>query len=217
MSNRDDVKLIDIVPENLRDDEEIQRVSEVAQTQLDEINEAIPTLQLYANIDLLPEPILRMLAVENRVYKYEWQLAQTIEEKRELIKNSFTLNQRRGTGWAVERVFNLIGINANLQEWFDYGGAPYTFKIDITDTTGRTIDSKTQETIFRLVDHYKPLRSSYELTIAVNAEGELGFQGAGRMANYRRVTFQEAPSTGRLGFQGYIRSVNYLRLNTEEA
>lgn len=216
MSNREDVQIIEFIPDNLREDSEVSTISEVLQPQFDTVAEALPGIQIYKNIDLLPEPILRMLAVENRVYKYEWQLAQTIEAKRDLVKNSFELNQRRGTTWSVERVFSLLGINASLQEWWEYGGSPYQFKIDLFDTTGRTINAETQSTLARLVDYYKPLRSSYMLTVGIQGEGILGFQGSVRFVNHRRLLTREGPYMGGLGLQSSVRAVNYRRLDSVE-
>lgn len=191
MSNRENVNVIEFVPENLAKNEDLKAFTESLQTQVDEVSAAIPTIELYQNIDALPEPILRMLAVENRVYLHEWEFATTIEAKRQLIKDSFELNQRRGTRWAVERVFELLDINAYLQEWFEYGGTPYRFRVIVNRIAGEQVTQEQLDKLSRLVDHYKPLRSAYDLLQSVTSEGAFGFVAAVRPATWARHEFEE--------------------------
>src|SRR5690606_27870328 len=118
---------------------------------------ALPALELYSRIDELPEPILRLLAWENRVDGVEWALALTLEDKRNLVKNSFELNTRRGTRWAIERVFELLRMRAEIVEWWEEGAAPFTFRIAILDVGGRGIQESELGLIDQLVETYKPL------------------------------------------------------------
>lgn len=155
----DQTPLIELVPGSIKGDGQVQAAAGAVQPHLDDITSQIPLIELYENIDTLPEPILRMLAWENRVYGPEWRLASTIEEKRALVKGSFELNKRRGTRWAVERIFELLNLRAVIAEWWEPGenGDPATFRIAILDVSDRGILEEELELLDQLIYIYKPL------------------------------------------------------------
>lgn len=158
MSNKEQIKIIDITPESLKQDEQILAMCEALQPQMDEVDQSIPLIEIYSRIDQLPEPILRMLAVEHRVYQDEWELAQTLEDKRALIRNSFLLNKRRGTQWAIERIFETLRLSAQVDVWYEYGGDPYHFRVSVLDLTNRGISQHELAIIDRMIIRYKSLR-----------------------------------------------------------
>lgn len=149
--------LVEILPESIRNDAQAAAAAQAVQPDLDAVTDNIAAIELYARIDELPEPILHLLAWENRVAGVEWRLARTIREKRQLVRYSFELNRRRGTRWAVERVFELINLEATIVEWWEDGGDPFTFKIFVSDVGGRGIDFEEIELLNQLVSVYKPL------------------------------------------------------------
>lgn len=178
MTNRTDVKLVEILPENISRDKNAHNMAESVQPKLDDINASIPFIELYSRIDELPEPILRMLALENQLYKDEWDLATNIEEKRELVRQSFDLNMRRGTRWSVERILELVTGVTGVEEWFEYGGSPYSFRITLDINEGEISNAQILQAE-RLVQRYKPLRSPLEaLEVQTKAETVTGYIGA---------------------------------------
>lgn len=170
MTNRTDVALTELLPDNITRDPQAKSMAQAVQPQLDEIKTAIPLLEIYKRIDELPLSVLRMLALENQVYYDEWDLATTIEQKRELVKQSFNLNMRRGTKWAVERVLELVTGVTGVEEWFEYGGLPYHFKVTLDIAQGDISRDQILQAS-RLVRRYKPLRSPLE-AFEVQAEAE---------------------------------------------
>lgn len=180
MTNLADLKLLDILPSSISNDDQMRAMAEAIQPELDAIQQAIPFIELYSRIDELPESILRMLAWEHRVYRYEWQLADTIEEKRQLVKDSFELNIRRGTRWSIERIFEILNINATLQEWFEYGGNPFYFRLSVYEKNGQAPTPEQLSLLFNMVSKYKPLRSPLEsVDLTTNTEGyAMGYTGA---------------------------------------
>lgn len=164
------VRLASLLPDSIASDQTIIDTNTVLQPQIDDVTDAIASIEILPRIDELPESILRMLAWENGVYSTEWQLAKTVEAKRQLVKDSFQLNKRRGTRWAVERVFEVLEIPAMLEEWFEYGGDPYTFRINVLDVGEGGITGEQIKLIKRLVNEYKPLRSHNEsINVALSA------------------------------------------------
>lgn len=183
MSNKEQVKVLDVTPDSLQQDKQILDMSASIQPSLDDVNESISSIEIYSRIDELPEAILRMLALEHRVYQDEWELAQTIEAKRRLIKDSFALNKKRGTRWSIERIFDLLNITATLQEWFEYGGDPFKFKVAIYEIEGRGLTESEIATADRMINRYKPLRSSLEsIDISVKADDVLAYGAAAATA-----------------------------------
>ncbi|AHN84839.1 tail protein I [Vibrio phage phi 2] len=171
MSNKEQIKIIDITPESLKQDEQILAMCEALQPQMDDVDSSIPIIEIYSRIDELPEPILRMLAVENRVFQNEWELALTIEAKRNLVKSSFFLNKTKGTRASIERIFSLLNITASIQEWFEYGGDPFWFKVSIYDIEGRGLTESELQQAVRMINRYKPLRCRLDsIDASVKAE-----------------------------------------------
>ncbi|QHJ79179.1 MAG: hypothetical protein [Caudoviricetes sp.] len=152
-----DVTLLDFVPESLKHDSKIIALCASLQPELNELQSLLPYAQIYGNIDNLPESILQYMAWENGVYGAEWTIAGTIDKRRELVKNSFLLNKLRGTRWAVERIFELLGWRVELKEWFEEGADPYTFRVSLLDITGIGMTEEESKWINALMTAYKPV------------------------------------------------------------
>ena len=87
---------------------------------------------IIGQIDKLNEAELDQLAHDWNVF---WYLkSATLEQKRQLIKDSPLVFSRLGTVWAVEKVMNNYLPQSELKEWFDYGGDPHHFKF-VTNNT----------------------------------------------------------------------------------
>ena len=77
------------------------------------------------------------------------------------------LHRHKGTKWAVQQVLETLSLSGQIKEWFEYGGAPFRFRIDV-DLSDRGIDEATYETLLQLVNEYKNVRSHLEaLTLAL--------------------------------------------------
>lgn len=174
MSSIKNVPLIELAPSSIKDDPQIVAISEAIQPHLNAITASIPNIQIYSRIDDLPEDVLRMLAVEHRVYDLEWNLARNIEEKRELVKNSFELNKRRGTLWAIERIFEVLSLTAEVQTWWEYGGNPYHFQVSVLDLTERGISKAELDLIDKMILRYKALRDVVDgVNLVTSTQGEM--------------------------------------------
>lgn len=125
--------------------------------QLQEIYEDAVLLFDLVNIDNLPEELLDLIAFEKHVDFYDSKLS--IEQKRNLIKKSISWHRQKGTRWAVEEIVSIIYSNAQVFEWFEYGGEPYRFKIEIDQPF---IYTKDMNRLKKLVNSTKNLRSWLE-------------------------------------------------------
>ncbi len=80
------------------------------------------------NADICPEEILPWLAwaVSVDVWDNNW----SIETKRSVIKESIQVHKLKGTIGALRRALASFGFaDIRIEEWFDYGGEPFTFRV----------------------------------------------------------------------------------------
>ena len=68
------------------------------------------------------------------------------------------MHQKLGTKYAVETALRNVYKGASIKEWFEYGGRPYYFKINI-DTSGSSLAENAYADILNKVQFYKNLRS----------------------------------------------------------
>jgi len=112
-------------------------------------------------IDGVDSSALPLLGEQFRVLGEGWQFARNDDERRALIKSAIEIKRYRGTPWAVEQVLQVLNLPGELQEWFDYGGKAYHFKVRI-DLAGRGIDEQTYSALVKLIGMYKNKRSKLE-------------------------------------------------------
>lgn len=85
---------------------------------------------VYPRIDELSGDVLDVIAWGYHVDAYN-ALAPDAE-KRRMIKNSFAVHKYKGTVYAVQQIIEgVFGEAADVAEWFDYGGDPYHFRVDV--------------------------------------------------------------------------------------
>ena len=162
-------RLIAALPVALQNDPSVVALAETVAEALAMRPMEIDRLRIYSQIDLLDEPLLDILAHD---YKVDWWDADySLEEKRRTLKDSWRVHKVLGTKAAVETALRAIYPKAQVQEWFEYGGEPYRFKLDI-DLTGELSDAARPWRVLERVNYYKSLRShldSIEFTIDMGA------------------------------------------------
>lgn len=113
-------------------------------------------------IDKVEESSLIHLAEQFHITGNEgWLNCTTTQEKRELLKNSLKLHRYRGTKFALTRVLEILGLEGHLEEWFEYGGSPYYFKIYI-DLEKKSFASQSEKLLLDLIMSNKNVRSKLE-------------------------------------------------------
>lgn len=120
-------KLLNLLPPNLRNDPDmVAAANSVDKEFLDVVNSAKECI-LLPNIDNLPSNVVDVLAWQQHVDFYD--VALDIDKKRELVKNSIRWHRKKGTPAAVEEVVSTFFEKSKVEEWFEYGGKPYFFKV----------------------------------------------------------------------------------------
>ena len=131
----------------------------------------IDRVGIISNIDALDEPVLDILA---RDFKVDWYDPEySLEEKRRTVKSSWRVHKTLGTKAAVETAISAIYPHTKVLEWWEYGGEPYHFRLDI-NITNDNIDSEKQRRVLERLNFYKSLRSHNDgVTYFVEAEPAL--------------------------------------------
>lgn len=128
------VSLLDILPPNLLADKKINAAARALDDELQKITAATRKALLLPRLDELSEEVIDLLAWQWHVDFYE-PIGMDIETKRRLIKNSIAWHRIKGTPAAVEQVVSAVFDTSHVQEWFEYGGKPYHFKVITEDVT----------------------------------------------------------------------------------
>ena len=157
--------LVATLPAALQKDPSAVALAEAMADLLAQRRSEIEQLRIYPVIDRLDEQLLDILAYD---FKVDWWDADySLEEKRRTLKDSWRVHKVLGTKAAVETALRAIYPKAQVQEWFEYGGEPYRFKLDI-NLTGELSDAARPWRVLERVNYYKSLRShldSIEFTI----------------------------------------------------
>jgi len=96
---------------------------------------------LLGRVDELPAAVLDELAYQLNITWYDAGAAD--EVKRALIKSSDLVHMTLGTPYAIEQVVADYFGDGYVEEWFEYGGDPFYFRV-ITSNTAVTGDLATQ-------------------------------------------------------------------------
>ena len=116
----------------------------------------IDRVRIISNIDNLEEALLAILA---RDFKVDWYDPDySLEEKRRTVKSSWRVHKTLGTKAAVETAIRAIYPLTTVEEWFEYGGEPYHFRLNI-DITSDSGDRARQKRVLERLNFYKSLRS----------------------------------------------------------
>lgn len=152
----EDSQIVQILPVCLKNQPEIQAIGYAINNAIKRMIRYSELISVYAAIDNLPEKILDILAIETRVQYYEEDM--NIDTKRNIIKNSLLWYQRAGTPIAVKQMIEAVFGVGDIEEWFEYGGEPYFFKI-ITDTK---LSEDIMERFGTIIENVKNTRSHLE-------------------------------------------------------
>ena len=133
MTNLENLRLEDIAPDSIKIpdvlaffnalDPELQKITQ-------DIGEALIMIRIYE----LPEEIVDLLAWQFHVDFYE-PLGLDLDRKRALVKNSLIWHRYKGTKYALESMIRILFFeNFQIEEWFEYGGKPYFFRLIAWDS-----------------------------------------------------------------------------------
>jgi len=128
MKKVDDVLVTDLLPSSLARSEVVRDVAQACGASLHDVVGRMSELLIYSCIDELEESVIDDLAWQFHVDFYDTGL--TLAQKRALVKSAIKDHKYKGTPWAVKSVVKAIRGDVVLQDWYQYGGKPYHFRVN---------------------------------------------------------------------------------------
>lgn len=179
------IRLIDLIPANLHEDENVRAAAEAIDAELHEVSKLMPGVAILHHIDTLDEQWIDELAWQFHVDFYDPTLP--IEQKRQLVKNSLAWHKRKGTPSAVNELITTIFGSGEVQEWFQYGGKPGYFKVTTSDPSAT--NERAQE-FLAAINSVKNTRSWLE-TIEITRTGSMNLHFGFVMHSGKRLFIEQ--------------------------
>mgnify|MGYP005883864475 FL=1 len=164
MSNLLDANYQQIFPENLKKYKNLKILAiEFEKSMKQGVISKLPKLALYKNLEQQSDEVLSELAYQYSIDNWEETLSR--EVKINLIKNAYWAHAKKGTKVAIMENLKKLNTSVEIKEWFEYNGAPFTFKIS-------SFYPKTEinwiDTLIEIIEKYKNSRSictEYEMRL----------------------------------------------------
>lgn len=122
-----DSNITDILPEAFTSDPQNIALGYALQRAMKRLLGYSRTTSVYSSMDAADDDVLDMLAAELDTQYYDVEL--DVEAKRKLVKNTLIWYGKAGTPAAVEELITSVFGEGKVEEWFDYGGEPYHFRV----------------------------------------------------------------------------------------
>ncbi len=166
MTKLQDASLYEILPFNIKNENiEIQALSYAVQQSLSMLCKFSNGVRVMAVIDDMSENIIDNLAVELNLPYFHTESSLNI--KRALVKDAFIWHTIAGTASAIRRYFTTISQDTDIQEWFDYGGDPYHFRIIATVPENQEVTENTLIDMAQQIVKLKNARSILDEALIV--------------------------------------------------
>ena len=154
------ISLLDISPPSITGDQNVKHLITSIDPELLSVSQDIREAFIVSRINELPEEVLDLLAWQWHVDFYE--LAHSLEAKREMVLKSIAWHRKKGTTSAILDALGMLGVEARFTSWQDEGAQPYTFAIDakLTGDFWERVDwTNPTQTIRRAIQESKAVRS----------------------------------------------------------
>lgn len=144
-----------ILPSSLQADKNVVCASKAVTDSVNKVTAETVNELIMSRIDELPEPVVNLLAWQLHVDTYSEDL--DIAQKRKLVKNAIKDHKYKGTSWAVKSVVEVLLNYAKVEEWFEYKGSPYHFRVN--GSYGPIINGDSLQSLVNAINEAKNVRS----------------------------------------------------------
>lgn len=151
-----DSQITQILPDYLSRETHVQALSYALGQAVKRLIDYCENTAVFATIDSASGDVLDLLALELDTQYYDDSMP--IAQKRELIKNTMVWYMRAGTPAAVEELISTVFGKGKVEEWFQYGGQPYMFRV--MTSADSSLEAITQ--FEKLIQKIKNIRSHIE-------------------------------------------------------
>lgn len=155
MNNFENANYNEIFPENLKKYRNLKEIAKNIENKVKKyIVPEIPNLAFFLNLELENEELLDELAWAFSIDEYSSTLDR--DTKIKLIKSAYHNHSKKGTKNTIVSQLKKLGYSIVLEEWFEYGGRPFTYRLTTEIEVGA--DGKLKN-ILELIENYKNVRS----------------------------------------------------------
>ena len=145
-----------ILPQVLAQDPRAAALARCAAVMMQRLFEQADLARVFPRVDQLPESLLDILAWDFKVDWWDYGLS--IEQKRATLRDNWYVHRHLGTPASVKTALGAIFQDVRIEEWYDYGGKPYHFRLHIAADEA-VLDGAVYARVMALVEYYKNLRS----------------------------------------------------------
>ncbi|MCZ4281700.1 phage tail protein I [Kiloniella laminariae] len=122
-----------------------------------------------------------------------WDASWSLAIKRKVVATAIKVHRHKGTPGAVQDALDALEVGASISEWFNYGGQPYHFRIDVNVTT-HGLTARDLQTIEAVALGTKNTRSRLDrLQIFLTSEGNVPYLGLVPFGGQDITIFPPAP------------------------
>ena len=147
------------------------------------------------NPDLAPDNILPWLAWAVSVDDWSDNWPKVI--KREMIKNSISLHQIKGTKRAIQKALEIIGVAGEIALWWELNPrmTPHSFNItaylndNINEGADVIIGLDTQQKLINLIENVKPARSHFNFKLGARFESQISYGVSSKIKQFVNLSF----------------------------
>jgi P2-related tail formation protein len=169
-----DVGLSELLPGSFTEDDKMLALCAGFDAMNSVVSNSINGVLILGNIGNQPSNITDELAIEQQTpyYKQSFPLA----TRRALLANTGKINSIKGTKTAIEQTIRLVFGSATVEEWFEYSGDPFHFRVlvnEFPDSNGQITE------VQNAVESVKPARSILDSVIITAAMAKASMYMAG--------------------------------------
>lgn len=149
------ISVEDLLPSSLARSQTVRDVAKACGASLHDVVDRMSGLLIYSRIDELDEGVVDDLAWQFHVDFYDTGL--NLTQKRALVKSAIKDHKYKGTPWAVKSVIKAIRGDVVLQDWYQYGGEAYHFRVN--GFAGPMVSADELTRLVAAIDSVKNVRS----------------------------------------------------------
>jgi phage tail P2-like protein len=155
----------------------------------------------------------------------DWDSAWGENTKRDLIANSVQIHREKGTLAAIERVLSVLGIVADIDEWFNNDGPPHTFNVtawvnsNVNEDDPTVLSQSLYDALRKSLNNVKPVRSHYDFRVGVAFDSQMALANASTALSVVSVVAEATLSVDltpiELSLGPVFTQTNYIRITLE--
>lgn len=183
--------MLKLLPQFMRGDEANAALSQAMDALLAEPAKRSRILRKWDQIDNMNHAQLDEMAWEFNIDW--WDSAFSLETKRAVVKTCYRVHEKRGTKWAVEELITSAFGMGKVTPWFEYGGDPFWFKIQMS----ATLTKDGMAYFLSMIDKVKSARDHVEMIEVTRTINQIMHAGTAQLSHSKCVVLDHFHETRR--------------------